>query len=129
MIQNDADLDRLFKTIDTKYGKRKVFKTLTELKEDGIITVSDKTLKHSTVGDYIKQSKQYPNGRLKNGGHSQKCIDELNTKNIDYTITKVCDNGVRLGYIPEHKSKRKFLNLSLFNRFCKNTPPLLLFLL
>ncbi len=107
VIQNDADLEKLYKTVDTPKGKRKVFKSLTELKDDGIITVPDKTIKHSTVGDYINSSKDYPNGRLKNGGHSQKCIDELKNKGIDYKITKVYDNGVRLGYVPEHKQKTK----------------------
>lgn len=107
VIKTDADLEKLYKTVDTSRGKRKVFKSLTELKDDGIITVSDKALKHSTVGDYVKPSKDYPNGRLKNGGHSQKCIDELKTKGIDYKITKVCDNGVRLGCVPEHKQRTK----------------------
>ncbi len=66
VIQNDADLERLYKTVDTKYGPRKVFKSLTELKNDGIMTVPHETLRHSsTVGDYIKPSKDYPNGRLK----------------------------------------------------------------
>lgn len=107
VIENDSDLERLYKTVETPNGKRKIFKSLTELRDDGIITVSDKTLKHSTVGDYIKPSKEYSNGRLKNGGHSQKCIDVLITKGIDYKITKTFDNGVRLGYIPEHKQKTK----------------------
>lgn len=107
VIQNDADLERLYKTVDTKYGPRKVFKSLTELKNDGIMTVPHETLRHSTVGDYIKPSKDYPNGRLKNGGHSQKCIEELKNKGIDYKITKKYNNGVRLGYVPEHKQKTK----------------------
>ena len=107
VIQNDADLEHLYKTVDTPNGKRKIFKSLTELKEDGIITVPAKTLKHSTVGDYISPSKSYPNGRLKNGGHSQKCIEELESRNISYSITEVCENGVRLGYVSEHKQKTK----------------------
>ena len=107
VIQNDADLERLYKTVDTKYCPRKVFKSLTELKNDGIRTVPHETLRHSTVGDYIKPSKDYPNGRLKNGGHSQKCIEELKNKGIDYKITKKYNNGVRLGYVPEHKQKTK----------------------
>ena len=97
----------MYKTVDTKYGPRKVFKSLTELKNDGIITVPDKTLVHSTVGDFVSPSKLYPNGRLKNGGHSQKCIEELTARGIDYVIVETCDNGVRLGYIPEHKQKTK----------------------
>lgn len=107
VIQNDKDLERLYKTVDTKYGPRKVFKSLTELKNDGIITVPDKTLEHSTVGDFVSPSKLYPNGRLKNGGHSQKCIEELTARGIDYVIVETCDNGVRLGYVPEHKQKTK----------------------
>ncbi|MBQ3566218.1 MAG: EndoU domain-containing protein [Oscillospiraceae bacterium] len=116
VIQNDADLDRLFKTVDTKYGKRKVFKTLTELKEDGIITVSDKTLKHSTVGDFtnLKNPKKPPSakngGKMKGGGHSQANIELLESKGYKYTITKTYDNGVRIGNVEMHKDDEKSNN-------------------
>ena len=42
VIKDDNDLEKLYKTIDTTDGVRKVFKTLNELKEEGII-VSEKS--------------------------------------------------------------------------------------
>ena len=113
VIQNDADLERLYKTVDTKYGPRKVFKSLTELKDDGIITVPDKTLKHSTVGDFtnLKNPKKPPSekngGKMKGGGHSQANIDLLKSKGYSYTITKTYDNGVRIGNVEMHKDNEK----------------------
>lgn len=122
VIQNDKDLERLYKTVDTKYGPRKVFKSLTELKEDGIITVPDKTLKHSTVGDFtnLKNPKKPPGGKnggnMKGGGHSQANIDLLESKGYSYTITKTYDNGVRIGNVKLHtmKSKRENSGQSWF---------------
>ncbi|MGN0613028.1 MAG: EndoU domain-containing protein [Porcipelethomonas sp.] len=115
VIQNDADLERLYKTVETKYGTRKVFKTLTELKNDGIITVSDSALKHSTVGNFanLKNPKKPPSekngGKMKGGGHSQANIDLLESKGYSYTITKTYDNGVRIGNVEMHKkSEKKF---------------------
>lgn len=116
VIQNDKDLERLYKTVDTKYGPRKVFKSLTELKNDGIITVSDKTLKHSTVGDFtnLKNPKKPPSekngGKMKGGGHSQANIDLLESKGYSYTITKTYDNGVRIGNVVLHKDNEKSEN-------------------
>lgn len=113
VIQNDADLERLYKTVNTKYGPRKVFKSLTELKNDGIITVSKETLKHSTVGDFtnLKNPKKPPGGKnggnMKGGGHSQANIDLLKSKGYSYTITKTYDNGVRIGNVDLHKDNDK----------------------
>ena len=107
VIQNDADLDRLFKTVDTKYGKRKVFKTLTELKEDGIITVTDKTLNHSVLGNYKPKSKEYPNGRMTGGGHTYLAMLECDSKGIDYSVNKKFSNGVCLGNVPSSELKIK----------------------
>lgn len=107
VIQNDADLERLYKTVDTKYGPRKVFKSLTELKNDGIMTVSDKTLKHSVVGTYKPKSKEYPNGRMTSGGHTYQAIQECKSKGIDYTINKKFSNGVCLGNVPSSELKIK----------------------
>ncbi|MGN1480743.1 phage minor head protein [Porcipelethomonas sp.] len=116
VIQNDADLERLYKTVDTKYGPRKVFKSLTELKNDGIITVSNKTLEHSTVGTFanLKNPKKPPSdkngGKMKGGGHSQANIDLLESKGYSYTITKTYDNGVRIGNVMLHKDNEKSEN-------------------
>lgn len=116
VIQNDADLEKLYKTVDTPKGKRKVFKSLTELKDDGIITVPDKTIKHSTVGDFanVKNPKKPPGGmnggKMKGGGHSQKNINELESRGYAYTITKTYSNGVRIGNVEYHSSKMKSEN-------------------
>lgn len=120
VIKNDADLERLYKISTAGNRQRKVFKTLSELEKDGIITIENSRLPHavthSTVGEYTGISKNYPNGRLKCGGHSQQCIDELDKKNISYVIDKTCNNGVRLGHIPDHKdgNKRKPCSQSWF---------------
>lgn len=116
VIQNDADLERLYKTVDTKYGPRKVFKSLTELKNDGIMTVPHETLRHSTVGDFtnLKNPKKPPGGKnggkMKGGGHSQANIDLLESKGYAYTITKTYDNGVRIGNVELHKDESKCLH-------------------
>lgn len=78
-----------------------------ELKNDGIITISSKTIRHSTIGDYVVPSKEYPNGRLEKGGHSYKCFEELDKRGIPYSITRTFHNGVRAGYLPTHKQPFK----------------------
>ncbi len=64
--------------------------------------ISARTMKHSTLGDYTQNS-----NRLTNGGHSQKAIDYMNKNGIKYKINKTYSNGVRTGYVEEHKSQRK----------------------
>ena len=107
VIQNDADLERLYKTVDTKYGKRKVFKSLTELKNDGIITVSKERLEHSVYGTYKGKSKEYPNGRMVSGGHTHLAMKECDAKGIDYSVNKKFSNGVCLGNLPSSLLKIK----------------------
>lgn len=101
VIQNDADLEKLYKTVDTKYGPRKVFKSLTELKNDGIITVSKKRLEHSSLGDWTKTN------RLEKGGHGQKGFEKLLDTGVKPVIYKQYSNGVRIGSVPNHKLKTK----------------------
>ncbi|MGN0621826.1 MAG: phage minor head protein [Porcipelethomonas sp.] len=100
VIQNDADLEKLYKTVDTKYGQRKVFKSLTELKNDGIITVTSDRLEHSVYGTYKGKSKEYPNGRMMSGGHTYLAMKECDAKGIDYSVNKKFSNGVCLGNVP-----------------------------
>ena len=76
-----------------------MFKSLTELKNDGIITVPDKTLEHSTVGDYTSTR------RLINGGHCVSARKGIEGK--DYNITDRFSNGVTLGNIPTDKNGLK----------------------
>lgn len=101
VIHNDADLERLYKTVDTKYGPRKVFKSLTELKNDGIMTVSKERLEHSSFGDWTKTN------RLEKGGHGQRGMEKLFSTGVKPVIYKEYSNGVRIGSVPEHKNKSK----------------------
>lgn len=44
---------------------------------------------------------------MKTGGHGQTGMNELDKYGIEYHIVKTYPNGVRVGYIPAHKQKRK----------------------
>ena len=109
VIQNDKDLERLYKTVDTKYGPRKVFKSLTELKNDGIITVSKDRLEHSSLGDWTKTN------RLEKGGHGQRGMEKLLSTGVEPVIYKQYSNGVRIGSVPNHKSPTKNTNSNRAN--------------
>lgn len=109
VIQNDKDLERLYKTVDTKYGSRKVFKSLTELKNDGIITVSKDRLEHSSLGDWTKTN------RLEKGGHGQRGMEKLLSTGVEPVIYKQYSNGVRIGSVPNHKSPTKNTNSNRAN--------------
>lgn len=82
-------------------------KTLKELASDGIITIPQNVIKHSTIGEYTNSTKSSPNGRLKSGGHSVLCKQELDVKGIKYTIEKTYSNGVTCGGVDKHKDVRK----------------------
>ena len=108
VIKDDEDLAKLYQTKKTSTGKKvTVRKTLKTLKNDGIITVPSKTIKHSCTGDFVAPSKPYPKGRLDNGGHAQSGMKLLDDKGIEYVITKEFSNGVRVGYVPTHKNPAK----------------------
>ena len=59
---------------------------------------------HSNEGTYIRGSKGF---RLASGGHGQTGMNELKKYGIEYHIVKTYPNGVRVGYIPNHKRKEK----------------------
>jgi hypothetical protein len=98
-------------------------KSLTELKNNGIIIVSKKTVKHSTIGeisDFKNPKKpEQGGGTFKSGGHSQKNIDLLDAlqkqyensvkvkANYEYNIVKEYSNGVRVGHVALHGDKNK----------------------
>lgn len=68
--------------------------------------ISKKVQKHSSLGEFTKgNAKTKP--RLLSGGHGQENIKELKRLGTPYNILKVCENGVRLGNIPSHKSSIK----------------------
>ncbi len=75
-------------------------------------SVSDFALVHSNEGDFGWKD-VHRNGnpakqiRLANGGHGQKGMDLLDKYGIEYHVVKTFSNGVRVGYVPDHKQKRK----------------------
>ncbi len=75
--------------------------SLQKLQEDGIFTVSNSVLKHSTVGDFTNTN------RLAKGGHSQASMDAMDEKGITYHVKKTYSNGVRIGHVEGHKSNLK----------------------
>lgn len=61
---------------------------------------------HSNEGDYTKPGKNQ-HIRLKASGHGQAGMNELDKYGIEYHVVKTYPNGVRVGYVPNHKEKRK----------------------
>lgn len=88
---------------------KKVFKSLTELKNDGIITVSKDRLEHSSLGDWTKTN------RLEKGGHGQRGMEKLLSTGVEPVIYKQYSNGVRIGSVPNHKSPTKNTNSNRVN--------------
>ncbi len=70
---------------------------------------------HSNEGAYTKPQKGQ-RIRLKSGGHGQTGLKELDKYGIEYHIVKTYSNGVRVGYVPDHKdrSKQEGINQSWF---------------
>ena len=66
------------------------------------INIPASTIRHASIGTFHKNA-----NRLKSGGHGQANIEEMKRRNIKYIIKKTFPNGVRLGYIPEHREKRR----------------------
>lgn len=112
VIDTDRKLEAMWK-VDSAGKKR--MKTLQELSDDGIFTISDGVLQHATLGDYtnIRNTKKpagaINGGNMKGGGHSQLSIDELDRRGIKYEISEVFDNGVRVGGVDFHTDKWKRL--------------------
>ena len=61
---------------------------------------------HSNEGAYTKPQKGQQI-RLKSGGHGQTGLKELDKYGIEYHIVKTYPNGVRVGYVPDHKKRAK----------------------
>lgn len=61
---------------------------------------------HSNEGAYTKPQKDN-HIRLKSGGHGQTGFKELDKYGIEYHIVKTYPNGVRVGYVPDHKVPKK----------------------
>lgn len=90
-------------------------KTLNQIKEDGIILLDNRRLKHSTKGDFtnLKNPKHPPGGKnggnMDSGGHSQRNIKELEINGIKYNVEHTYPNGVRIGGVENHKETEKRL--------------------
>jgi len=70
-------------------------------------SVSDFALVHSNEGTYTKPSRKGDRLRLVSGGHGQTGMEQLDKYGIKYNIVETYSNGVRVGNIPDHKSRFK----------------------
>jgi len=77
-------------------------RSLQELQNNGILTITDGTVKHASKGVFTEVGH-----RLKEGGHGQDSLDYMKKHNIQYNLTKTFSNGVRIGNVPGHKNKFK----------------------
>ena len=62
---------------------------------------------HSFDGEFTSNYKTGKLSKLKSGGHGQSCIDLMDKNGLKYKITKTYPNGVRVGYVEDHKDKSK----------------------
>lgn len=75
-------------------------------------SVSDFAVVHSNEGDFVWRNihikgKAVKQIRLANGGHGQRGMELLDKYGIEYHVTKIYPNGVRVGYVPDHKRKTR----------------------
>ena len=93
---------------NAKVGSGRSLKYWTTFEEaNGISTIDDIALKHSSVGDFTYNPKTGQISRMKGGGHGQSNINFLEENGIEYNIVKEYDNGVRVGNVPKHKTPSK----------------------
>ena len=87
-----------------------------EIIKNGLDTIDDVALKHSSVGDFTYNPKTGKVSKMKGGGHGQANLDFLDENGIEYNIVKEYENGVRVGNVPNHKvkAKRTGMNQSWF---------------
>lgn len=69
-------------------------------------SASDFAVVHSNEGAYTHPKDKNRRIRLANGGHGQTGMNELDKYGIEYHIVKTYPNGVRVGYVPDHKDKK-----------------------
>ena len=62
---------------------------------------------HSFDGEYSRNPRTGAIQNIKSGGHGQSALDVMDRNGIAYNIVKMYPNGVRVGYIPNHKDKNK----------------------
>ncbi|WP_233454218.1 EndoU domain-containing protein, partial [Brevibacillus parabrevis] len=69
--------------------------------------ISEEALDHANIGDFTKNPRTGAIQKMSGGGHGQDNIDFLEQNGIEYNIETTFPNGVRIGNVPEHKSKGK----------------------
>ena len=65
------------------------------------------SLNHADVGDFTYVPGTNTVSKMKGGGHGQRNLEFLDANNVEYNIVNEFDNGVRVGNVPDHKSKLK----------------------
>ncbi len=78
-----------------------------EDKGTGKTTFSEKSLNHANEGDFTRNPKTGEISKMSGGGHGQDNIEFLKQNGMEYNIEKTYPNGVRVGNVPDHKSKGK----------------------
>ncbi|WP_427108154.1 EndoU domain-containing protein [Lysinibacillus xylanilyticus] len=78
-----------------------------ETKGTGKTTFSEKSLNHANEGDFTRNPKTGEISKMSGGGHGQDNIEFLKQNGMEYNIEKTYPNGVRVGNVPDHKSKGK----------------------
>jgi len=71
------------------------------------LKVSNESLDHANTGDFTRNPRTGEISKMSGGGHGQDNIDFLEKNGIEYNIEKTFSNGVRIGNVPDHKSKGK----------------------
>lgn len=69
--------------------------------------VHHKALIHSIDGDFSRNPRTGKIQKFRSGGHGQSNIVILKRVGIEYHIVRTYSNGVRVGYVPEHRSRAK----------------------
>lgn len=76
--------------------------------EYALIHSNEGTFSHKLVrGQKNMDGSQKYKIRLASGGHGQAGMDLLDKYGIEYHVVKTFKNGVRVGYVPDHRSSHK----------------------
>ncbi|MDP0463101.1 T7SS effector LXG polymorphic toxin [Shouchella rhizosphaerae] len=88
-------------------SKARKVKTGNRTSQVNKVNIPENSIKHSNIGDFTTNPRTGAISRMKGGGHGQSNIEFLEKNNVDYNITQVYENGVRVGNVPGHKVKAK----------------------
>ncbi|MGG2014043.1 EndoU domain-containing protein [Bacillus sp. S10(2024)] len=81
--------------------------TSKEVESTLIHSVEEQPLNYASKGDFTFDPKTNTINKFKSGGHGQENIDFLKQHGIQYNIEHTYGNGIRIGNVPDHKSKPK----------------------